>query len=136
MTFSAEEYKQQVDMLEATYPKMFIKKYGGLAVGSGWWTLINELCNTIQKHIDSNPNCPQVVIEQIKEKFGGLRFYYQGGDDFIHGAVWFAETMSTNMCEECGAPGHRTNGGYIQTLCKKHREEKELAKLLREGYEQ
>ena len=59
--------------------------------------------------------------EQIKEKFGGLRFYYQGGDDFIHGAVWFAETMSTNLCEECGAPGHRTNGGYIQTLCKKHR---------------
>ena len=136
MTFTADEYKAQVDMLETKYPKMFAKKYGGLAIGAGWWNMINELCNTIQKHIDNNPNCPQVVIEQIKEKFGGLRFYYQGGDEFIHGAVWFAETMSTTLCEECGAPGHRTNGGYIQTLCKKHRDEKEQAKLLKEGYEQ
>lgn len=136
MIFTAEAYEAEVKFLEETYPKMFAKKYGGLTIGQGWWNMINELCAVIQKHIDHNKDCPQVVIEQIKEKFGGLRFYYQGGDDFIHGAVWFAETMSANMCEECGAPGERNTGGYIQTLCNKHRDEQELAKLLREGYEQ
>lgn len=134
--FTAEAYEAEVKFLEETYPKMFAKKYGGLAIGQGWWKMINNLCAVIQQHIDHNKDCPQVVVEQVKEKFGGLRFYYQGGDDFIHGAVWFAETMSNSMCEECGAPGERNSGGFIQTLCKHHRDEQELDKLLREGYEQ
>ena len=69
--------------------------------------------------------CPQVVAVQVKEKFGTLRFYYEGGDDKIDGMVRMAESMSAVICEQCGAPG--TTGGtrWISTLCETHRAERE-----------
>jgi hypothetical protein len=66
---------------------------------------------------------PQVVAVQIKEKFGTLRFYYDGGDSTISGMVRMAETMSGTTCEECGAPGETHGGGWIRTLCETHEAE-------------
>lgn len=66
---------------------------------------------------------PQVVADQVKEKFGTLRFYISGGDEYIHGLVSMAESMSAVTCEECGSPGHRRDGGWIRTLCDKHENE-------------
>lgn len=63
---------------------------------------------------------PQVVAVQVKEKFGGLRFYYSGGDDTIRGAVRMAEAMSYDTCEVCGAPGKPTKSGWVRTLCVEH----------------
>ena len=45
------------------------------------------------------------MADQVKEKFGTLRFYYTGGDDRIDGMVRMAESMSAVTCETCGAPG-------------------------------
>ena len=59
----------------------------------------------------------QVVAVQVKEKFGTLRFYYNGGDEYIHGLVAMAETMSARTCESCGAPAKSTNNGWITTMC-------------------
>lgn len=67
------------------------------------------------------PEIPQVVAEQVKEKFGGLRFYYRGGDEYIEGLVAMAESMSYVTCEVCGSPGKRNSGGWIRTLCGEHR---------------
>jgi len=64
--------------------------------------------------------CPQVTLDQVKEKFGTLRFYYTGGDDYISGLVSMAESMSGVTCEECGKPGTRTRGSWIKTACKEH----------------
>lgn len=64
---------------------------------------------------------PQVVAVQVKEKFGGLRFYYNGGDDVVRGIVRMAEAMSYDTCEQCGAPGKLTNNkGWYYTACKEH----------------
>jgi len=63
----------------------------------------------------------QVVASQVKEKFGGLRFYYDGGDDCIRGMASMAESMSYRTCEECGAPGKANSHGWISTLCDTHR---------------
>jgi len=63
---------------------------------------------------------PQVVAEQIKEKFGGLRFYYYGGDQKIAGMVRLAEILADNTCEICGSTenvGKTT--GWITTICEK-----------------
>jgi len=65
---------------------------------------------------------PQVVAMQVKEKFGTLRFYYNGGDDFIHGLETMADAMSAVTCEECGNPGVLRRGGWIRTLCDNHAE--------------
>jgi hypothetical protein len=69
----------------------------------------------------------QVVASQVKEKYGTLRFYYDGGDERISGMVTLAEGMSAVTCEQCGSPGKIRNGGWIQTLCETHYQEKEMA---------
>ena len=63
---------------------------------------------------------PQVTLDQVKEKFGTLRFYYTGGDEYISGMVTMAEAMSGVTCEECGDPGERRGGGWIYTACDLH----------------
>jgi hypothetical protein len=67
-----------------------------------------------------HPVVDQVTVDQVKEKFGGLRFYYTGGDDKIRGMVGMAESLSAITCEECGAPGDQRQGGWIRTLCDEH----------------
>lgn len=66
--------------------------------------------------------CPQVVARQVKEKFGDLRFYYDGGDEYVSGIVTMACTFSSTTCERCGKPGEKTRGGWIRVLCEDHRE--------------
>jgi hypothetical protein len=67
----------------------------------------------------------QVVATQVKEKFGTLRFYYNGGDGVVRGIERMAESMSAVTCETCGAPGKSRSGGWIQTLCDTHAEGRE-----------
>jgi hypothetical protein len=81
----------------------------------------------------------QVVVDQVKEKFGTLRFYYHGGDDYIRGLVSMAESMSGVTCEGCGNLGERRRGGWIHTYCEscEEKRETERAKIMkREGYEE
>jgi len=60
----------------------------------------------------------QVVAQQVKEKFGGLRFYYYGGDEFICGLVNFAERLSSITCESCGRDGKIVGTNWLRCLCK------------------
>ena len=112
----------------------------GFSCGDGWYNILNALMGNIQHHIDwkekqrnwaitfnstASPedmrpvpeSIPQVTLDQVKEKFGTLRFYYTGGDDYIRGLVSMAESMSAVTCEECGNPGKQTHGGWIKTTC-------------------
>ena len=41
----------------------------------------------------SVPMCAPVTIAQVKSKFGGLRFYIDGGDDAVYGMIRFAERL-------------------------------------------
>lgn len=131
---SEDQYDEFAKRMEETYPKMFGHgRYGGFAVSAGWWPIIEALCRQIQSHIDwrnehkekrgIGDGCPQVVVVQIKEKFGGLRFYYDGGDDTIDGMVRMAEVWAGRSCETCGRPGERRSGGWIRTLCDEHEAE-------------
>jgi hypothetical protein len=61
-----------------------------------------------------------VVVTQVKEKYGTLRFYHNGGDQFISGVVSMAEAMSAVTCETCGNPGKTHSGPWIRTLCDEH----------------
>jgi hypothetical protein len=96
----------------------------GFECGDGWFQILNQLMGNIQHHIDwknkDGEVVPQVTLDQVKEKFGRLRFYYTGGDDYVRGLVSMAESMSGITCEECGKPGTQTSGGWIKTVCVEH----------------
>lgn len=107
------------------------------SVGQGWHGILERL-------FMAKPEWMKVV--QVKEKFGGLRFYLQDGRvrvDFIgvgsltmqaerayaseeqeieaekyEQMVQAAEAESFKICEDCGAPGSPIPGGWIRTLCK------------------
>jgi len=122
------EYEKFAKRMEKAYPKMYGGKYGGFAVGKGWYPIIERLSSSIQQHIEfvnkKEEVCPQVIVMQVKEKFGGLRFYYEGGDDYIHGLVSMAESWADVACEECGGIGKRRGGGWVRTLCDLHETER------------
>jgi hypothetical protein len=133
MSYNKEEYEAFASRMESTYPEMFVNPYGGFAVGAGWWPIIEALCRQIQHHVKwkqeqlekygRGEGCETVTVAQIKEKFGGLRFYYDGGDNVVDGMVRMAESWADHSCEECGAPGKRRSGGWVRTLCDEHEAE-------------
>lgn len=132
MNRDMEEYDAFEKRMKEKHPKMFSQPYGGFAVGPGWWPIIESLCANIQHYTDwwntnrkDRPVVEQVVVAQIKEKFGGLRFYYDGGDDQIRGMVRMAESWAEHHCEECGKPGKSRSGGWIRTLCDEHEAERQ-----------
>lgn len=111
----------------------------GIATGDGWYDLIEDLCNKIQTYIDKN-NLKQVEALQVKEKFGGLRFYIGGAPDKIYDYIWKAEEESLKTCEECGTKDNvkQRHGGWIVTLCDKclDKRDKEYRKSLEEVREE
>jgi hypothetical protein len=84
---------------------------------------IDNAESVMEEGIVIEPEIPQVVVQQIKEKFGGLRFYYEGGDDYVSGVVEMAESWAGKTCETCGSLGTRRHGGWVRTLCDTHEEE-------------
>lgn len=138
--------------------------YWGIDVSDGWYDIIDALCqaatytyttaimvdeadgkrlniapysytNITTYHFEIKP--PQLVADQVKEKFGTLRFYYhteleekmsylkETGKypeldkileryyNYFDGIVHFAETLSERTCEVTGLKGemHVTGGG-------------------------
>ena len=60
---------------------------------------------------------PHPKAAQVKEKYGGLRFYMTCDTDEISNLVEEAEALSLKTCEECGKPGEKRSGGWIHTHC-------------------
>jgi hypothetical protein len=100
------------------YPKLFSnKQFWGFECGDGWYDILDNLCGAIKEHTyDSD----EVYVDQIKEKFGRLRFYLSREDDVIHGMISMAEYMSAHTCEMCGAPGKTRDVSWFVTLCDEH----------------
>jgi hypothetical protein len=117
--------------LIAKYPRLFSQTQY-LEFHDGWLDLVTSICYTINSHEKAleqkwKENVDYVVFQQLKEKFGVLRVYYVGGDEYIHGAVRMAENYSSKVCETCGSPaqvvnllaGTSTKTRWIKVLCEK-----------------
>jgi hypothetical protein len=120
------------------YPQIFRDRDGdpratlmcfGFDCGDGWYDIIDTLCNNISAHVkykrQNHKDMPDNQFEeehgvqavQVKEKWGGLRFYVNGTDDYVRGLIDMAESMSYRTCERCGNPGQKRTGGWVRTLC-------------------
>jgi hypothetical protein len=134
----------------------------GIQCGDGWYSIIDatcealtysystsaEICEEDGKRLGIEPNSfnnkyyidvesPQVIADQVKEKFGGLRFYYHlehtdlikelldskknpdlgtvvtRYENYFDGVIHMAEVLASRTCEDTGREGemHVTNGG-------------------------
>ncbi|MBE0515122.1 hypothetical protein [Sulfurimonas sp.] len=90
----------------------------GFEVGRGWLPLISKLSEDIQKILDSDPEL-NIQVVQVKEKYGGLRFYAHGAyGKEIDELIEKAEEESENICENCGKPAvPQKSKGWIKTRC-------------------
>jgi hypothetical protein len=90
-------------------------------VGDGWHPILRELEEKL------NAIDPDFELQQVKEKFGALRYYARTTKDAdqyrkFHLAISVAETQSSKTCEVCGEPGRTCRPGlhWIKTLCDEH----------------
>ena len=94
----------------------------GISCGDGWFDLIWNLCERIEKILYQKGNEKlekNFTVVQVKEKFGSLRFYIHGGNKLIWDIVFEAEKEASNTCEKCGRLGKLdTRFGWYLTLCK------------------
>jgi hypothetical protein len=88
---------------------------GFFGVNQGWFPIIKSLIEDLIKLGWDKKTC------QVKEKFGGLRFYINSGSDEIHQRILQAEKESYETCEVCGKLGElRKDIGWYFTLCDEH----------------
>jgi len=138
--------KDLEDVLFKKYPNIFKQKDNdkmsisrGIQCKDGWYDLIDILCAKITQHIEFKnkkldeqfkarpktliPSSYSVKLifeaSQVKSKFDGLRFYFDGGDDYTFGIVAMAEAMSLRICEYCGNKKFTTE--EVETKCEKCR---------------
>ncbi len=120
----------------------------GLDIGDGWYQLIKDMCEEIAAAYEAEGAAVDLVVDQVKEKFGTLRFYYhhEGQNVAIHAFDCLSgglslgirpvssdlhqkvaqiidnyEEKSAHICEVCGEPGSlRTDLEWVLTLCNEH----------------
>jgi len=86
----------------------------GFECSDGWFNLIWDLCEKIEKTSPSK----NFEVLQVKEKFGGLRFYTSSASKKIFDLIRDAETESYCTCELCGNSGKLKHRGiWVKTLC-------------------
>ena len=93
----------------------------GIECGEGWECLYGPIIEWIENYNSNKPKEEQIEIHQIKEKFGGLRFYCNFYTDELIEIIRNAEKESFRTCEFCGTKenvGHTVSGWYT-TCCEK-----------------
>lgn len=110
----------------ALYPSTF-----EFECNDGWFRILLWLSRYLEMYITQqnemavkNPQyyqpVKQVVATQIKQKFGVLRFYYEGGNEHIRSIIDYTEFISGYICENTGSindVGYNRKG-YIKVLHK------------------
>jgi hypothetical protein len=96
----------------------------GFDVGDGWFKLLRGGMQRIKSHIEDAFDYPdrryphKFEVQQVKEKYGTLRFYTWGGDSHVDAIIRGMELASSYICEDCGASGEiRPDLFWIRTLC-------------------
>lgn len=126
--------KSELDeKLCADFPLLYRDRHGsmqntcmcwGLDVGDGWYDIIYRLSQKLEAMIAKCPDDPDFgrpCASQVKEKFGGLRFYMTESTDEMEAAIRFAEGEASAICELCGEPGELGGKGWLSCRCEKCR---------------
>jgi len=111
--------KEELELkLVKKYPKIFRNYKGdpaetamawGITCGDGWYNIIDCACQKLSELSDT------IYAEQIKEKFGMLRFYTSREEEEVNEEIQKkirdiineAEDKSAVTCEDCGGPNDK-----------------------------
>jgi hypothetical protein len=113
--------REKYDELEEKYKSILRTSYG-FEVPLGWLVIIEQF---LERAINFEG---WFKVVQIKEKFGGLRFYIDSGEECpedvyteITNVIMSVENRSFTTCEICGEPAtYRKERGWKKTLCDNH----------------
>jgi hypothetical protein len=155
--------QRYTDLLHVTHPILFRANYGwnggrgAPECNNGWLEVIDKTCNTLEYllNLTGIPESVWPYAQQIKEKFGLMRFYTSGfqgtlesigtdGDreklyNIFYGIIAEQENATVHICERCGSPeGQRRGRGWIHVMCDSCEQwntaAKKDSKLMESGY--
>lgn len=98
----------------------------GFECGDGWFDLLWQLSQALEgeaRQQGLNPDADEwPCATQVKEKFGGLRFYMRHETSAMTALIENAETLSERTCDVCGQSGiqSRSTSGWISVKCVAH----------------
>ena len=95
----------------------------GFEHGDGWFEILWRLCVDLEPLVTEMERAwgHQFEVLQVKEKFGGLRFYVNcRRNEAIRQRIGIAADESFHTCEVCGQPGTLREERWIKTLCDEH----------------
>ena len=126
MTHAVQDWR--VDLIEA-HPGLFLcppvprrLRRGYPDCEEGWRDLLERACDRIEAAVEGGA----FRVLQIKEKYGTLRFYWDGelspeAETKVEEAIALAYVRSACTCEICGAEGRLySRGGWLATACAQH----------------
>lgn len=91
----------------------------GIECGKGWHSLLKPIFDYIEKYNQDKTEEDKIKIQQIKEKFGGLRVYTNFHTDELDEIISNAEDESFSTCETCGTKKNvGSTVGWMSTCCK------------------
>jgi hypothetical protein len=94
----------------------------GFTHDDGWFDILWRLCGDLEPLVAEFEVAggPKFEVLQVKEKFGGLRFYVNCRNDAIRQRILAAQEESFDTCEICGQPCELREDSWIKTLCDLH----------------
>lgn len=107
-------FTRKINYIKQANPYTF--RFG---VGDGWYGILKELIIGIKLGDGKEKNWTTKVT-QLKEKFGGLRFYVTGTSKKNWELIRKAEDKSLAVCEDTGSEVEvgEWNDGWVRTVCK------------------
>jgi hypothetical protein len=94
----------------------------GFQCGDGWFGILWSLCARLDHLMETEGGVgsEQFEVLEVKEKFGGLRFYVNHLSEAIDAAIEAAKLESLGTCELCGRRGQLRTTPQYRTLCDEH----------------
>jgi len=99
------------ERIVSEFPELFEDAFD-VDLPAGWLEIARKCCAVVSKE------APDLRVSQLKEKFGGARFYYVGfATQKTVDAIDAFEKQSYQTCQLCGAPGKGRGERWIITMC-------------------
>lgn len=106
------ENQKRIEQLKMEFQDILTDCYD-FSIMDGWAEIVYDLLREVRDHY------PDVKVLQIKEKFGGLRFYVDDyNDEKLNTIIHHTENKSNSICEFTGKQGElKSVNGWLKTAC-------------------